>query len=1341
MKKVVTQLKKERVESTQVETDDVVGVKVYVRLRPLVQRELDEGEHEIKWKYNTAAILEDTGMGTKTRSFDSILPPESNNVDAYDAVAKEMIVKCMTGQNCTIFAYGQTGSGKTWTMMGDDDGKYPGIIPLALRDIFRTVMEKKRDMHYRIKVSFLEIYNEQINDLLNKNLEAGKNLSIKKDDSERGAVVGDLTEVVVESAEEALDTMERGNNSRKTAATKMNARSSRSHSVFRIIIESTPSQEKIDWEKKLLASSDFNDEEEEEEEFTSIVSSKSNNDQKSYSFLTLVDLAGSERVKSTGAKGNTLKEGAAINKSLSALGDVISKLGADGNYDGAHIPYRNSKLTRLLKHSLGGNSETAVVIAMTPAPMHTSESISSLNFGQICKKIQNKIKGAKMSKREALRKYKLQLMQLKTEMEAVRRRDEELLSEVQQLHQHDEELVHQVEELNHELHENKHRIDDVAYKAVESERTILKKRLHAMQEIFMKPANTAGFASEKNQFEYVLNVLLTETEGNDKVAKLVKTAVDEVGRIHAQKKEKNEKIKSESKEKFKKLRRLSMPIKEPSSTELFRGSTLLRISETSHSTSEAGGNDFDKLYKHSRKVHDRYEGQIDEWKEKNAELTKTINNLRDDTVEQTKELARAQATIERLEEELRSSNDVKIQLRDSQEDNARLAGDLKQLEAKSKQEQSHLRARQEGLQTDLNRSEDRCIELSDSMEALAEDNERIKAERLDMKNEFETQKVSILSLQSKLMNACASSASGHNAGDGRRVKARRMSVATVGMQWTQVEQAVSHFIVERKRLDEDISTLKNIQHEVEATKAKNRKFKRELEERDLQMQAKIDELKNKQLDLAGRIEDLDRRENALKKHEAHSLEKDILLSHRANEIEQKERYLEELGKTLETRNVESQQDQERNSSKEAELWKKEHELQLKSSKIDSATAIQRVIRQALLRKASANSKKYVLKLEEVEARETALKADIKRHREAAEEVHIQQVDLEYKHEDLNRRLQDFKERNIRIQRLHDDLMKREARQKEVEDELDTLTMECASERQHLQDWRQDLARQDADYRSVEKEVQALKHVVDEKLRIQRSDMLEIERQKNRLSLQQSMMKRQAQEIEVQVHQTKIVETRLYERESRLSEFRDESSRQRNEVRRLKQQISAREAAIRSTESRLEKEEKRIQKLEKKVSNGEEKAHEIELKYTQLERRERQLVERESEFYNKQAVAIVRKYKHEMNSLETQLELSVASAKKLKDANKVLKEQLADLKMEMKNSQNFTVQAEAVKDLESAKFLLENLKLSFESISPSSTPVLQVINCEKKSLEESTAPPLTPVILAACSNGIVDVSLE
>ena len=192
MNKTVTRLKKEREESTQVEAEEIVGVKVYVRLRPLVQRELDEGGHEIKWKYNTTAILEDTGMGTKTRSFDSILPPESNNVDAYNAVAKEIVVKCMAGQNCTIFAYGQTGSGKTWTMMGDDDGKFPGVIPLALRDIFRTVEEKKRDMHYRIKVSFLEIYNEQINDLLNENLEAGKNLSIKKDDSERGAVVGDL---------------------------------------------------------------------------------------------------------------------------------------------------------------------------------------------------------------------------------------------------------------------------------------------------------------------------------------------------------------------------------------------------------------------------------------------------------------------------------------------------------------------------------------------------------------------------------------------------------------------------------------------------------------------------------------------------------------------------------------------------------------------------------------------------------------------------------------------------------------------------------------------------------------------------------------------------------------------------------------------------------------------------------------------------------------------------------------------------------------------------------------------------------------------------------------------
>ena len=227
------------------ETPPEAGVEVFVRLRPLVERELKLGS-EIKWKYNKKAILEDTGSGTKTRTFDGVLPPNTTNAQAYDFVAKKLVSKALQGFNITMFAYGQTGSGKTWTMMGDDDGKFPGIIPLGLQDIFKQTESFKEERTYELKVSFMEIYNEQINDLLNPNINEGqgKNLKIVRDDPQLGAILGDLTEIEVTSKDEALAAMEKGNSARQTASTNMNARSSRSHTVFKIAIKSSKSEER-----------------------------------------------------------------------------------------------------------------------------------------------------------------------------------------------------------------------------------------------------------------------------------------------------------------------------------------------------------------------------------------------------------------------------------------------------------------------------------------------------------------------------------------------------------------------------------------------------------------------------------------------------------------------------------------------------------------------------------------------------------------------------------------------------------------------------------------------------------------------------------------------------------------------------------------------------------------------------------------------------------------------------------------------------------------------------------------------------------------------------------------
>ncbi|KAI9477418.1 kinesin motor domain-containing protein, partial [Coemansia mojavensis] len=258
----------------------------------------------------------------------------------------------MGGFNGTIFAYGQTSSGKTHTMHGS--GQEPGIIKLAVQEIFDTVKnDTKRE--YLIRVSFLEIYNEVLRDLL----EPTKcNLKIHEN-AKREIFVGDLSEHIVFNAEHVEEILQKGDRNRHIAGTNMNERSSRSHTIFRIVIES-----------RSLAES---------EEFMGAVM---------VSCLNLVDLAGSERVGQTGAEGQRLKEGAHINKSLLALGTVIGRLSEDGS-DYGHIPYRDSKLTRILQPSLGGNAKTLIICTITPSPDYIDEALSTLKFASRAKTIRN----------------------------------------------------------------------------------------------------------------------------------------------------------------------------------------------------------------------------------------------------------------------------------------------------------------------------------------------------------------------------------------------------------------------------------------------------------------------------------------------------------------------------------------------------------------------------------------------------------------------------------------------------------------------------------------------------------------------------------------------------------------------------------------------------------------------------------------------------------------------------------------------------------------------------------------------------------------------------------------
>ncbi|KAK3587814.1 hypothetical protein CHS0354_019680 [Potamilus streckersoni] len=329
------------------------SIKVICRVRPLNDAEEKAGSKFIL-KFPTDDSI-GIGQGPESRRegklfvFDKVLKPTVTQEYVYDVAAKPIVGDVLSGFNGTIFAYGQTSSGKTHTMEGVlGDPTMQGIIPRIVQDIFNYIYGMDENLEFHIKVSYFEIYMDKIRDLLDV---TKTNLSVHEDKNRVPYVKG-ATERFVSSPEEVMETIDEGKANRHVAVTNMNEHSSRSHSVFLINVK----QENVETQKKLSGK------------------------------LYLVDLAGSEKVSKTGAEGSVLDEAKNINKSLSALGNVISAL-ADGNK--SHVPYRDSKLTRILQESLGGNARTTMVICCSPASYNESETKSTLLFGQRAKTIKN----------------------------------------------------------------------------------------------------------------------------------------------------------------------------------------------------------------------------------------------------------------------------------------------------------------------------------------------------------------------------------------------------------------------------------------------------------------------------------------------------------------------------------------------------------------------------------------------------------------------------------------------------------------------------------------------------------------------------------------------------------------------------------------------------------------------------------------------------------------------------------------------------------------------------------------------------------------------------------------
>ncbi|XP_042515728.1 kinesin-like protein KIN-12B isoform X2 [Macadamia integrifolia] len=369
------------------------GVQVIVRMRP-PNKEEEEGELIVrKVSSDSLSIL------GHTFTFDSVADIGATQQDIFQLVGAPLVENCLAGFNSSIFAYGQTGSGKTYTIWGPANAlleenlssNQQGLTPRVFDRLFARINEEQmkhsdKELKYQCQCSFLEIYNEQITDLLDP---SQGNLQIRED-VKTGVYVENLTEEFVCTMEDVKQLLIKGLSNRRIGATSINAESSRSHSVFTCVVKSRC--------KSMV------------DGLSSFRTSR----------LNLVDLAGSERQKLTGAAGERLKEAGNINRSLSQLGNLINIL-AEVSQSGKqrHIPYRDSRLTFLLQESLGGNAKLAMICAISPAESCRSETLSTLRFAQRAKAIKNKAVVNEVTQddvkvlREVIRQLKDELLRMK----------------------------------------------------------------------------------------------------------------------------------------------------------------------------------------------------------------------------------------------------------------------------------------------------------------------------------------------------------------------------------------------------------------------------------------------------------------------------------------------------------------------------------------------------------------------------------------------------------------------------------------------------------------------------------------------------------------------------------------------------------------------------------------------------------------------------------------------------------------------------------------------------------------------------------------------------------------
>ncbi|KAL2076650.1 hypothetical protein ACEWY4_027753 [Coilia grayii] len=389
-------------------------VKVVVRVRPPNDREQTSGFKRVVQVVDSHMLIFDPkeqevmffrGQKIANRDvrkrankdlkfvFDSVFGETSRQEEVFENTTKGVVDGVLNGYNCTVFAYGATGAGKTHTMLGSEGD--PGVMYLTMKELYSRMEQMKEEKVFELAYSYLEVYNEQIRDLI-----ANSGPLAVREDSAKGVVVQGLTLHQPKSAEHILEALDYGNKNRTQHPTDMNATSSRSHAVFQVYLR----------QKDKTASLNQN---------------------VSVAKMSLIDLAGSERASATNAKGARLREGANINRSLLALGNVINTL-ADPKSKKTHIPYRDSKLTRLLKDSLGGNCRTVMIANVSPSSVSYEDTHNTLKYANRAKEIKSSLKSNVVSLDSHISQYAVICEKQRAEIQQLKQKLKEYESRKQE---------------------------------------------------------------------------------------------------------------------------------------------------------------------------------------------------------------------------------------------------------------------------------------------------------------------------------------------------------------------------------------------------------------------------------------------------------------------------------------------------------------------------------------------------------------------------------------------------------------------------------------------------------------------------------------------------------------------------------------------------------------------------------------------------------------------------------------------------------------------------------------------------------------------------------------------